>query len=677
MNEEIYTYYQNTLCVYSAMLYEEGVLSETNYKAMLRRGHLIARRKGGNGRRALVEFDSMRTDVKKKLIKRYGNPYATQEIKLEDYIKPDPDAATYFSGYRKQDGLPLDPDTQLTYRTNAEIYNAVEELMQFFRIRINAKGSARRFSLKEFFEKIAVAIEQLPGSYKHSIGGHQRTIRRNFRRYKEEGYAGIIHGGFGNANSRVVNDAIESLLISIYCQSNKPYANWVHEDYIRFVTADIDVVDKSTGELFSRKRFLDDNGQPIIISEATVWNYISAPHNKPIIARYRSGAMEFQGKIRPHHNRSTPGFSLSKISMDDRDLPRLMHDGKRVKAYYAYDVKSGIVIGNSYSKRKDTDLFINCMRDMFNNIDNMGYGTPLEVEVEHHLVNNFRNDLMMAGNIFPFVRWANAGNAQEKWAETGNRLKKYGFEKRYQQGIGRFYSRLEANRTHSDKIFDEENTNYNEKKYDFEELIADDMHTIELYNNSVHPNKEYNGMTRMEVFKHYVNPDLPMMDKALLSKYIGVMTETSIRRNQYVQVNYQKFQIELDALAHLKPNNYQVEAYYLPHRPDKVYLYQGTQFICEAMKIVTYSTARAEWTDKDKQAYKDQSKYVKEFDTMVKDGRKRVAPIEMMDHVAFEIDKMPEIVPSTPEVPEDYDEFAELLSSYDEEHIKRLARESL
>lgn len=273
MNEEIYTYYQNTLCVYGAMLYDEMIITVYSYRNMINRGHMRLLQRGGNGRKALVEFDSMRTDVKKKLIKRYGDPYATQDIKLIDYIKPDPDAVTYFSGFRKQDGLPLDLETQLTYRTNAEIYNAVEELMQFFRIRINARGSTRRFSLKEFFEKIAVAIDQLPGSYKHSIGGHQRTIRRNFRRYKEEGYAGIIHGGFGNANSRVVNDAIESLLLSIYCQSNKPYANWVHEDYIRFVTADIDVVDKSTGELFDRKRFVDDNGQPIIISEATVWNY--------------------------------------------------------------------------------------------------------------------------------------------------------------------------------------------------------------------------------------------------------------------------------------------------------------------------------------------------------------------------------------------------------------------
>ena len=107
-----------------------------------------------------------------------------------------------------------------------------------------------------------------------------------------------------------------------------------------------------------------------------------------------------------------------------------MHDGNRVKAYYAYDVCSGALTGAAYSRKKDTDLYIGCLRDMFRFLDRRSLGLPLEMEVENHLVNQFEDDLMRAGNLFPFVRWCAPTNSQEKHAEQFNRAKKYGYEKR-------------------------------------------------------------------------------------------------------------------------------------------------------------------------------------------------------------------------------------------------------
>lgn len=43
---------------------------------------------------------------------------------------------------------------------------------------------------------------------------------------------------------------------------------------------------------------------------------------------------------------------------------------------------------------------------------------PAEVEVEHHLVNNFADGLIRAGVVFPFVRWCNPGNSQENGPST-------------------------------------------------------------------------------------------------------------------------------------------------------------------------------------------------------------------------------------------------------------------
>ena len=157
---------------------------------------------------------------------------------------------------------------------------------------------------------------------------------------------------------------------------------------------------------------------------------------------------------------------------------------------------------------KDKELFIGCMKDMWKFLKDNNLGFPLELEVEHHIVNKFADNLMKAGNVFPLIRWCNAGNSQEKRAEHFNRRKKYGFEKRYNNGVGRF-TLTEANRPKQDKTWDDDGMHLKEKIYTFEELVANDRFTIEKYNHSLHPNqKKYPGMTRMQVLLANVNPNV-------------------------------------------------------------------------------------------------------------------------------------------------------------------------
>ena len=142
-----------------------------------------------------------------------------------------------------------------------------------------------------------------------------------------------------------------------------------------------------------------------------------------------------------------------------------MKDGNRVKAYYAYDVVSGAVVGYAYNRYKTTELFLDCMRNMFQTLDRNGMYIPAELEVEHHLVSDFADGLMQAGTVFPLIRWCNPGNSREKRAEHKNREKKYGVEKRTQVGIGRWWAKLEANRPKEEKVYDEKNNTYKVKNW--------------------------------------------------------------------------------------------------------------------------------------------------------------------------------------------------------------------
>ena len=670
----------NKLCVQASALIESGIITKANYDKLRNNGTLKVRRRGCLGNPAMVDFTSMPDRFKRPAEERFKThiqSFLDQQL-LENRIVEDPEAMKFFSEYKTKTGGTLKGEQVLKYYNNAIVLDAIHDLINE-RYGMHRKLGNRKKSNK--WETIAKDLETVNRSkYPHTLNESHRRLQEKYNEYIRDGYSSLIHGNFSNNNARIVDEKLERLMLSIYCMKNKPYASWVVEDYHRFIAGDLSFVDYQTGELFNRDDFYnEDKGRFVTISNATAWNYINNPKNRAIMDRLRSTYHKYQSSTRPHFHRHAPEYGLSKISLDDRDLPRKMHDGNRVKAYYAYDVASGCIIGASYSVKKDTTLFIDCLRDMFRFIDSRGWGLPMEMEVEHHLVNQYEDDLMKAGVVFPLVRWCAPTNSQEKHAEHFNRRKKYGFEKRYQAGIGRWYGKLEANQTGGERMYDDANNKYivKEKTYSFEELVADDLHTIEQYNNSWHRNQDkYNGLTCMQVLEQNLNPNLARINRALLIRYIGESTKTTIQRNMYVQVQYSDYQLpNPEILAKLLPNNYTVQAYYIPgDNIERVYLYQNENFICEAARIETFTTANAEWTEKDSTAQTSQAKYIAQFDSMVKKGKEKLARVEIMPNLDHLNSIIPEVVP----VPEVIIEKQPDLSNYaDFEYNRQQALNSL
>ena len=159
--------------------------------------------------------------------------------------------------------------------------------------------------------------------------------------FKANGYESLISRKFMNQNRRKVTYDIERLLLSIDAQPEQPFNTTVWEQYNLFVQGELELYDPETGEVLNPADFTDKDGNPLVLSPATVANYLNNPKNKALRAKLHMSQWDFNNAYRPYHLRSIGGFSLSKVSLDDRDLPRPMKDGNRVKAYYAYDVVSG------------------------------------------------------------------------------------------------------------------------------------------------------------------------------------------------------------------------------------------------------------------------------------------------------------------------------------------------
>lgn len=613
-------YYNDQLCISVRELM--AVMSEANYKQLAARGKVTVARRACRGQYALVVLESLPDKYREAVRERYpeGGAAMLHELFRRCY-EVDAQARAFYAAFRFEDGDTLPPEKVNEYTVNASVIRAVQRLMADTRALRRAQQGGR-----VHWDELTACVAFFKTEYGHTLPESVLRFRKRVADFNREGYGCLISGRFRNQNSRKVNVRIERLLLSLDSLPQRPYNSTVAEMYNAFVEGRLEVYDPETGALFDPAEFADRNGEPIRLSEATVANYLNTPKNRALRAKLHDTGWEFNNAYRPHHNRKAPEWAFSKISLDDRDLPRRMTDGNRVKAYYAYDVASGCVVGSAYNRLKTADLFVDCVRDMFRLIDRQGWNCPAEVEVEHHLVNNFADGLVRAGVVFPFVRWCNPANSQEKRAEHFNRAKKYGTEKRLQAGIGRWYARLEANRPRVEKVYDERNNTYRERTYSYDELVADDLRAIHDYNHALHPNqKRYPGMTRWEVLCSTQNPALAPVDKTLLYRFIGYRTRTSLRRNMYCTVRGVKFGLpDPELIDRLAPNDYGVEAYYMPDGQGEVaeiYLYQRDTFIARCLPVPLYNEAHAEQTDEDRCNYARQAAYVARFDAMMRRDR--------------------------------------------------------
>lgn len=650
------------------------ILSVPNYKKLAAKKEINVVRPGkGLGSYALVEIATMPLRFQERIKLKYGD---MKEDVIRNWLGShyhiDAKARDFYTRFRFDNGDTLPPEHIQEYTVNASVIEAVMRAMEdatFMRKAMKA-GPVN-------WGELAGAISYYQAEFGHTLPVSSNRFKKRVNDFKANGYESLISRKFMNQNRRKVTYDIERLLLSIDAQPEQPFNTTVWEQYNLFVQGELELYDPETGEVLNPADFTDKDGNPLVLSPATVANYLNNPKNKALRGKLHMSQWDFNNAYRPYHLRSIGEYSLSKVSLDDRDLPRPMKDGNRVKAYYAYDVVSGAVVGYAYNRYKTTELFLDCMRNMFQTLDRNGMYIPAELEVEHHLVNDFADGLMQAGTVFPLIRWCNPGNSREKRAEHKNREKKYGVEKRTQVGIGRWYAKLEANRPKEEKVYDEKNNTYKVKTYSYEELVADDIRAIQTFNAQPHPNqKRYPGMSRWDVLCAHQNPNLAPWDKAVLYRFIGQHTETTIRQNTYCTVMYNQYGLPSpEIIEKLEPRNYKVDAYYLPDADgtiNEVYIYQNGRYIATCKPVARYNENTAEQTEYDKAAYTEQSKYVAQFDKMMKDGKIKRVGILAKEEAKLITEVQAEAVPlPTQAEEEDYSAYMDI-SAFEHDAVAKI-----
>lgn len=614
-------YYGNKWCISARELVDGGIVSQSNYRNWVNRGRIEVVRRGGGaiGQYALVAVDSLPLEYKAKVQERYPD---SKLAHLKGWVRSnyelDQSAMAYFHS-REQAGLDLPADKIREYVVNASVLNCCIRLYE------RAATTRKLMGDKYNWEQMANAIESLREEYGHTLPASTLRFRKKVNEYKRDGYGCLISGKFGNQSARKVSMKVVILVRSLAVLPNKPYNSNVHEMYLAFVCGELDVWNYQTGELMNPEEFVDKNGDPLSLSESTISNILNEPATRMLVEKSLTSWTTFMHEQMPHVHRHGGDWSLSQITMDDVDLTRKLKDTKqRIHAYYAYDVVSQCVIGASYGRKKDEGLVVDCFRDMFRLIAGNGWGMPAAIEVENHLMTQYKEGFLQAGEVFKFVHFCAPQNSQEKYAEPLNGAKKRSVIHKNHTGIGRFYGKGKWRQEYI-KVSDETNELYEDKEYfGFDELVADDMADNYEWNHQLHPNqKKFPGMTRWDVLCERINPDLQPLDNITLARYIGESVETSIKRNSTVRVAYEDWWLsDTSVLEKLRPNDYKVTAYYMPDvegKPSEVYIFQGDKYIDTVEKVETYNRVLSEQTEDDMVKYIEQRKKIAKFEKYVRE----------------------------------------------------------
>lgn len=651
-------YYGGRLCISARELVNGGVMSIPNYKQLAHRGRIDVVRQGkGLGNYALIAVESLPRAYRAKVQTLYPDGDLTR---LKAWVCSNYEvdqAAVAFFHDKSKTGVELPPAKVQEYIINASVLNTCIRLYD------RAATAQRLFGGKYNWDQMSKAIEALRQEYGHTLPASTLRFRKKVNEYKKAGYVCLISGKFGNQCARKVDVKIENLIMGLAVLPNKPFNSNIAEMYNMFVCGELEVYDPKTGELMNPDDFVDKRtGEPLVLSESTIINYLNKPKNRALIDQKLMNWTTFMHERMPHVHRHGGDWSLSQITMDDVDLTRKLKDTRqRVHAYYAYDVVSQCVIGASYSRVKDEGLVVDCFRDMFRLIDKMGWGMPAGIEVENHLMSQYKDGFLQAGVVFPFVHFCAPQNSQEKYAEPLNGAKKRSVIHRNHEGIGRFYGKGKW-RMESQKVSDASNDTWEEKEYfTYEQLVADDRADTWEWNHQLHPNqKKFPGMTRWDVLCERINPSLRPLDKLTLARYIGERVETSIRRNSTVRVAYEDWWLSsTSVLEKLRPNDYKVTAYFMPDeegKPTEVYIFQGDKYIDHVERVQTYNRVLAEQTDEDVANYIEQQKKISSFKKYMRDheieGLGVLKPTESPSNVEGEDLELEAVEPQTMEQPQ-------------------------
>lgn len=197
-------YYGGSLGISQAEL-TDCIMTKSNLDYYKRKGVIRTLRRGCYGTTALYDVETLPTEHRAEVKRRYVDPEAQAKARaFIDIIVIDQIAASYYEGVSIEGARGLSDEKRMLYTNSASILNACHKMLMDAAAEQKKVGKSRRVKMSEFWEARAKDLPRVADIYPHSLPENPRVLQRKYQEYFRGGqpnYEVLISGKFRNKNA--------------------------------------------------------------------------------------------------------------------------------------------------------------------------------------------------------------------------------------------------------------------------------------------------------------------------------------------------------------------------------------------------------------------------------------------------------------------------------------------
>jgi transposase InsO family protein len=344
-------YFNTKLC----LLFDElvpAVMGEKNYHYYRGEGSITVHGRGGNGRKVLIEFESLPPKYKGMVRDIYGDPYVfASKQPIINSLLWDHKAQQFYSEYTLPNGDSLpDTDTDVMGKAQINYVHRYTEAASWLNLMIRLttdKAALKRelnIPVMTFWEQ-ATEVIKVKGV---NLPGNPKRLKDKIKQYQLGGYPALIETHkWGNDHSKKIKDEEAEAFIKAFLSHRNKYDDTVIADkYNTWAT---------------------ETGRDTISPGAVgYWRKKWASY----LLLEREGVAKFYNKISKEAIRKRPEDPLSFINSDDNVLDAFFRSGDnkwyRPVIYVVLDAFNdyvlGYAVGDSVTKELVKEAYRNAMR---------------------------------------------------------------------------------------------------------------------------------------------------------------------------------------------------------------------------------------------------------------------------------------------------------------------------
>ena len=371
------------------------------------RGAVRSLRRGGNGRTALIDWQSMGTKMKARVIETLGCDPAQMSresllrsilLKREQLLL-DTQAYDYYSRVTGKDGHYLKPEKVTELWNGAKILDAIGELLE--EKRRAAEMGRLKMSVKREFEALANEIDQQLVEWPNSLPTSGDRLRKKFNDYQLHGYEVLVHGLTGKESNHKARSIDEKAVVEALLMHGSELSD-----------VQVSKIAETLGVKIDRRRVQEVRKQ-----------------NEMLITRSREGKSAYGNEVMMQAKRERPDMPLKMWSLDGWTCELYYQDtkidkkGHRVTTYHnrlvvevVTDVMNDYPIGYAIGMKEGEELITAALKDAVHHTRELfgGYYAPWQIQSDHFALTAMKPKYQALAK---YMTPARVGNAKAKPVE--------------------------------------------------------------------------------------------------------------------------------------------------------------------------------------------------------------------------------------------------------------------